>query len=94
MFDQKQRITAAFDTLMEQGWRTASDYMSEAVERIDKEFGEGYAREHPELVGQFMQTCAIDEGSAVIAQQVTSAIDHLWQAIENKCHISVTMEEE
>lgn len=94
MFDERQRITASFHTLMEQGPMTASLYMGKAVEEIDKEFGDGYAKKHPELVGQFMQTAAIDEGSTVIAQQVTSAIDHLWRAIEDKCHISVTMEEE
>jgi hypothetical protein len=36
------------------------DFLAESVERIDKEFGKGYARKHPELVGAYIQTAASD----------------------------------
>jgi hypothetical protein len=32
-----------------------------AIEHIDKEFGTGYAKEHPELVGQYLVSHAIRE---------------------------------
>ena len=38
----------------------SADYLGSAVEEIDKQFGEGYAKEHPELVGAFMQVAAND----------------------------------
>lgn len=47
---------------------TADDYLLAAVEFIDREFGEGYAKAHPELVGDFMKTQALDSGATVIAR--------------------------
>jgi hypothetical protein len=52
--------------LMRQAWMTADDYMMNAVERIDRQFGEGYAKKHPELVGAFMRTAAADYHSALM----------------------------
>jgi hypothetical protein len=51
---------------------TAADYMAEAVRNIDLHFGDGYAEKHPELVGAFMQTAAIDLGTAIIARALES----------------------
>jgi len=47
---------------------TANDYMLQAVRNIDEAFGDGYAKEHPELVGAYMQTVAIEEQSRHIEQ--------------------------
>lgn len=38
----------------------ALEYMEDSIKYIDRLFGEGYAKQHPELVGAFIQTCAID----------------------------------
>jgi hypothetical protein len=46
--------------LMRQAPATAQTYLMEAVQMIDAEFGEGYAKSHPSLVGAFIQTCALD----------------------------------
>jgi hypothetical protein len=43
-----------------QSIRGGDAYLLEAVEDIDRTFGEGYAKEHPGLVGAFIQTCAMD----------------------------------
>lgn len=48
------------DKLMQQAWKTASDYMMWAKSEIDALFGKGYASRHPELVGVFMTTAAQD----------------------------------
>ncbi|WP_177247257.1 hypothetical protein [Citrobacter freundii] len=40
---------------------SAALWMREAVEAIDKQFGDGYASAHPELVAGFMQAAAIDQ---------------------------------
>lgn len=42
----------------------AALYLAEAVQAIDAQFGEGYAREHPELVASLVQSCAIDSAVA------------------------------
>jgi hypothetical protein len=46
--------------LMDQASMTAQTYLYKGVEAIDAEFGEGYARANPGLVGAFMQTAAAD----------------------------------
>jgi hypothetical protein len=38
---------------------TASKYLLSAIDHIDRKFGEGYAKEHPELIGAFMQAAAL-----------------------------------
>ena len=41
----------------------ANGYMLQAVRNTDEVFGDGYAKDHPELVGAYMQTIAIEEQS-------------------------------
>lgn len=55
---------------------SASLWMREAVEAIDKQFGDGYAREHPELVAGFMQAAAIDQAGMYI-RSLVETLD-LW----------------
>lgn len=51
------------ETLFRQASTTAHTYFHEAIEYIDKAFGEGYAEAHPELVGAFMQSTDPRPGS-------------------------------
>jgi hypothetical protein len=46
----------------------ANEYMLQAVRNTDEVFGDGYAKDHPELVGAYMQTIAIEEQSRHIEQ--------------------------
>jgi len=57
--------------LLQQAMLTASDYMSKAVWELDREFGEGYAKKNPDLVGVFMRVAAadFDTGLRVAAQE-------------------------
>ena len=48
----------------------AAHYFRAAVAAIDAEFGEGYARAHPELVAAMVQAAAID--AAVNAGRIAS----------------------
>jgi hypothetical protein len=59
--------------LLEQAPLTAKTYMSSAIDYIDDRLGEGYAKAHPELIGAFMQTSAIDLGTAIIARAIETA---------------------
>ena len=65
-------ITAGNETLLRQAPMTAHDYMMKAISDIDELLGEGYAKKHPELIGAYMQTAAIDYGSAIIARAIES----------------------
>jgi hypothetical protein len=43
-----------------QAGSTVSTYLAEAIEAIDRHFGEGYAEKHPGLVGAFIVACTND----------------------------------
>jgi hypothetical protein len=49
---------------------TAHDYMMKAISDIDELLGKGYAKQHAELIAAYMQTAAIDLGTAVIARAI------------------------
>lgn len=75
-------ITLTAAQLMKQAGMTAHDYMLKAVESIDQIMGEGYAKAHPELIGQFMQTAALDFMGGVVAQTLQEGLFDLGTAIE------------
>ena len=51
---------------------TAHDYMMKAISDIDELLGKGYAKQHSELIAAYMQTAAIDFGTAIIARAIES----------------------
>jgi len=63
-------ITADYETMMRQAPMTAREYLLRAVRDIDEILGVGYAKAHPELIGTFLLTCAIDFGCGVIAKSL------------------------
>lgn len=75
-------ITASFETLLDQASMTTQTYFNEAIRRIDEQFGDGYAKKHPELLGAFIQSSASDLNGAVLAQQVRLGLREIARAIE------------
>lgn len=65
------------ETSMRQAGMTAHDYMLVAVKDIDRIFGEGYAKQHPELVGAFIQTCALDYLASRLESQLEYLVDNI-----------------
>ena len=45
-------------------------YLGEAVEVIDRTFGNGYAAQHPELVGAFIQAASSDNTARKIGDAI------------------------
>lgn len=82
MHHSSDRLPSA-EILAEQAAKTASGWMSDAVTGIDKLFGKGYAKQHPELVAAFMQSAAIDEaamhlrGLALAHQRIDETLEVL-----------------
>jgi hypothetical protein len=56
---------------------TANEYLMSAVDHINQQLGDGYAKQHPELIAAFIQASAIDLGTAVIARAIESLSDSL-----------------
>ena len=59
-------MTEEDQTLEQVAGDNVGDWMRQAVQNIDAEFGDGYAKAHPELVGSMIQASAIDSGVAYI----------------------------
>lgn len=70
-------ITANTDTLLRQAPMTATTYLLEAVNEINKILGEGYAEKHPELVAAFIQTCAIDFHTCLTVKAIEEASESI-----------------
>jgi hypothetical protein len=90
--DEKSHITAGWNKLMDDGADAAHYYMLDAIEKIENKFGKGYAKEHPELVGAYMNTASRETHGSVIAKSILElrdSIDELrstiWDGVE---HIS------
>lgn len=82
----ENQITASFDTLMRQAPATVELYWHEAIKVIDNSFSKGYAKQHPELLGTFLQTCARDLHTACLTgaiQQLAAAVGGIGEALDN-----------
>lgn len=55
------------DDAVRQAGTTIAEYLDRAVAAIDEKFGDGYAKANPALVGAFIQACATDFNSWVLA---------------------------
>jgi len=80
------KIEADWKKIMEDGSDTALFHMGSAIASIDKKFGEGYAKEHPELVAAFMNTASNVEAGYVIGKcllQIGDRLDDLVAATLN-----------
>jgi hypothetical protein len=73
-------------TLMEQAPSTVLQYMDAAIKWIDKSFGEGYSKQHPELVGAFIQACSTDFLAGILAKEVQTLSDRLQGIAEALDH--------
>lgn len=61
-------VSATVETLMKQAPMTAQKYLRDALEGIDAALGQGEAKKNLQLVGVFMQVCAIDFATSVLSQ--------------------------
>ena len=60
-------VNCNMSELFFQTHKNASLWMREAVDAIDEQFYDGYAENHPELVGAYMNACSSDWVSSNIA---------------------------
>lgn len=75
-------LNISSEVMMKQAPSTVLRYMDEAVKWIDKAFGEGYAKNHPELIGSFIQACAVDFQASAIAREIKNVSGRLQAVAE------------
>ena len=61
--------------LMVEAPDTVNFYLECAIGRIDNSLGEGYAKEHPELLAGFLQACATEFHTAIEARETTEVAE-------------------
>jgi hypothetical protein len=71
MVSVARRIDA--DDPVHQAPKTIAFYLAEAVDVIDRKFCPGYAAQHPELVGAFIQAAAMDH----VARRIADSLEAL-----------------
>lgn len=71
------KITASWSKISEDGVSAAINYFNSAIETIDKEFGEGYSKQHPELVSSFMNAAATEAQGTYIAKTIQELAEEL-----------------
>jgi hypothetical protein len=49
--------------------------LTNAIEQLDREYGRGYAKEHPELVGQYLVAHAIREIDETLSTSAQAILD-------------------
>ena len=76
-------ITGDFTTLMNQAPTTMREYLREGIEAIDYRLGEGYAKEHPELLAAFISGCTSDYNNASSMKVFGEAIHKLVDGVES-----------
>jgi hypothetical protein len=60
---------------------TARTNLVNSIVAIDKFFGQGFAREHPVLIGAFMQATATVSAGEIIARQIMAGSDGIAEAM-------------
>jgi hypothetical protein len=86
MEQEKSFITASWSKLMEDGENAAHMYLLDAIEQIDKHLGPGYAKQHPELIGAYMNAASRETHGSVIAKCILEqrdSIDELRETVGN-----------
>lgn len=77
------KITADFSGLLKQASYTTDTYLANAIESIKKEFGEGYAEDHPELIIAYMDTCSRDFTTSSSLLVIQTSLEELTEAISD-----------
>ena len=73
----KKFVSIGSKELFCQAPMTAESYMIKAIDDINMHLGSGYASKHPELRAAYMQTAAIDYGTAIIAGAIESVGEYI-----------------
>lgn len=74
-----EKPTCSYDTAMRQAPDTINFYLRNAVEMIDDEFGEGYAKKNPDLVASLVKQQFEDFKNCGL----TKVLYEIAEAIEN-----------
>jgi len=82
------KIGAGWAKLSEDAFDLTAYNMSKAIDFIDGKFGKGYSKEHPELIGAFLQACSIELNGTTIGACIQDLEQALSEIAENVGNVS------
>ena len=71
----------------------AADYFYAAIESIDTKFGKDYAKQHPELIGAYMNCIAQEYSSGANTNCVADLRDAILELASNLGYISQSIDD-
>ena len=71
------KVTADFETLMQQAPMTANLYLLAGLRNLEERMGHRYTVEHPEVISAFLLTCALDLFASAVANGLQEVADAL-----------------
>ena len=74
-------ISSSYDDLFKQSMNSADEYLFCAKKAIDKTFGDGYAKDHPDLVAAYMKEASIYFSMASLQKTLLSIGDKIITAV-------------
>lgn len=64
------------------------------IGKIDNQFGPGYAKEHPELVGSLVQSASNQAVGYLQASEIKEALENISYTMQHCMHLTVARERE
>jgi len=75
MTDLNQLITASLTTLFDQSKFCTESYLLSACRMVDKQFGKGYSKKHPELIGRLVVAQQLGCELSIVALKIQELSD-------------------
>ena len=71
----KRVVTGNVAEVIESSEHNISRFLLEAVKHLDRQFGKGYAKKNPNLVGQYIAACSADFNNAILVRAIEEATE-------------------
>jgi hypothetical protein len=66
------------DNLEKQTIDLVKNYFDEVVNYVDKQFGKGYSKDHPELIGLLVQSCVNNSFKETFSKSISELTDSIY----------------
>ena len=74
-------ITADYSTIANQAPKAVEEYLLSGIQSIDAYLGDGYAKDHPELLAAFIKTASMDLFTAVLSREINEGLRDIANSI-------------
>lgn len=84
MNDIEEFLKIDSDILLKMAAAETDTFLGDAIDCIDRELGDGYAKAHPELISGFMKAMAISANTDKVLQEIQPILLRFLRLMEQK----------